>query len=76
MAIAGGCLLELDGNIVLLKTPQTVVAKYGETMLELSWKFPSCSIAFLVLEVTLQTSRGKESAMLFSPAVALEANSG
>lgn len=54
MAVAGGCPLELDGNIVLLKTPQAAAAKHRETVLELSWKFPSCSKAFLVLEITLQ----------------------
>lgn len=59
MAVAGGCPLELNGNIVLLKTPQTLLAKHRETVLELSWKFPSCSKAFLVLEITLQQVGGK-----------------
>lgn len=37
-----GYTAKLDSKILLLKTPYTWFAKYGEIMIELSWRLPSC----------------------------------
>lgn len=78
MVIALGCPLELDGNTVLLKTPQTLVAEYREAKLELAWNKLEASFLLDSLHGVRSCSTGKlgRSQQWSFPAVNLEANSG
>lgn len=49
LAIPLGCLTELEGASLLLKTLYTLVARCAEVKLEATWKLPHCWLAFIIL---------------------------
>lgn len=51
-------LLELEDKGLLLKTPHTLVVRYRESELELSWKFPASSLSKCQMFCRFLTEKG------------------
>lgn len=54
IVVALCCPSEFDDKILLLKMLHSLIAKHKEIKLELSEKFPSCWLCFIVLDGTMQ----------------------